>query len=72
MLGGELNCHYLPFSSFHMGPSVLFSSLVILNRIKNNGIGDAGNTADFRMLFEMFEIFEFFEMFDIFDVFELF
>ena len=42
-----------------MGPSVLFSSLVILNRIKNNGIGDAGNTADFRMLFEMFEIFDF-------------
>ena len=33
---GGLNCHYLPFFSFYMGPSVLYSSLVIQNMLKKN------------------------------------
>ena len=39
---------------------------------QNKGIGDAGSTADFRMLFEMFEIFEFFYFFYFFFIFNVF
>ena len=35
-LGGDLIANFCNFLSFHMGPSVLYSSLVIQNRVKKN------------------------------------
>ena len=52
-----------------------FALPLTIQQLSNKGIGDAGSTADFRILFEIFEILEiliFFETFNFFDIFDFF